>query len=252
MIEVVIFELGGALVQLESLDARAYAQAVLALRPELLEGEVAARCAQLAGLSRRSLALQLVQQYGLEPAALAHAGGLAVTTSWQALLRLRAQAFERLLMSPEAIGGAAWPHRTALLYTARRMGCRIALVADASRRQTGAVLGALALADSFDLVLAGDDAEHGAADPALYLAAASELEVRPAACLTVSRTLLGARAALEAGMVVLAAAPAAARRQFIPFEACSRCLIVDRAAALPEHLYVQIAARQPDGPPAGA
>ncbi len=246
MIELVIFELGASLVQLELIDALAFAQAALELRPGLILEDVAARVRQLAGISRHELAYRLVRQYDLRAAALARLSELSVANDWQVLLQLRAQAYDRLLAMPDTIERAAWPQPTALLYSARRMGCRVALVSQASARQGGQVLRSLNLSDAFDLVLARDEAEFGLADPELYLSVARELEVEPQACLSVLRSLLGVRAALGAGMSVLAMAQGPARQQLLPFASCERCVLVDNHSALPGHLYAQIASRQRD------
>lgn len=249
MIEAVIFDLGGALLQLDTLDALAYGQAATALRPELMAAEVAAHCGQMLGLPRPELARRLLQQFELQPAALTRSPELMVATGWQALLHLRARAYERLLGVPEVVTAVAWQHRVALLYTARSMGCRVALVADTAGSQVRQILQTLALADSFDLVLTNEDVDYGLADPELYLSVAREFDVEPASCLAVGRSPLGVRAALWAGMVVLAVAPAPAQRAFAPFASHTRCVIVGQITALPGHLYAEIASRQPDALP---
>lgn len=243
MIEAVIFELGAALIQLDALDALAYGQVAAALRPELAAAEVTACCAELLGLSRYELVQQLLQQFDLQPAAQMRSSELVVATSWQSLLHLQARAYERLLSAPATIDAVAWQHHVALLYTARSMGCRIALVADTANGLVRQILQTLNLADSFDLVLTREDVDEGLANPELYLTVARELEVEPAACLTVCRSPQGMRAALSAGTVVLAAAPAPLRRAFTPFASHCRCVIVSQLTTLPGHLHAQIASR---------
>ena len=72
--------------------------------------------------------------------------------------------------------------------------------------QANRVLEILSLQDAFDFVATRDDVDRGKPDPEIYLLAASELSVEPADCLVIEDSPSGVKAALAAGMHVVAVA----------------------------------------------
>jgi beta-phosphoglucomutase-like phosphatase (HAD superfamily) len=62
----------------------------------------------------------------------------------------------------------------------------------------------LELTQAFDFVASRDDVENGKPDPEIYLLVADELGVSPKECLVVEDSPTGVRAALAAGMNVVA------------------------------------------------
>lgn len=246
MIEAVILELGASLLQLDAIADLAYGQAAAELRLGLDPAAVAARSAQLLGLPRHEVALRLLREFDLLlPAALQDGPGAHGHVGWQALLRRQARAYERLVVDPSVLQLATWQHGARLIYTARSMGCRISLVSDTPADVTRSILEILDFGDSFDLVLASEDAHGGLADPELYRSVAREFAIEPAACLAVCRSPLGVRAAICAGLVVLAVGPPQVRHAFEPYESHARCVIVSQPTALAGHLRAEIVARQP-------
>lgn len=59
------------------------------------------------------------------------------------------------------------------------------------------------LLDFFELIVAGDQVEHGKPDPEIYLKAAEGLELSTHQCLAIEDSDNGVRAAHSAGMVVI-------------------------------------------------
>jgi len=96
------------------------------------------------------------------------------------------------------------------------------------------VLDILNLTDTFDFVASRDDVENGKPDPEIYIQVADELDVPPEECLVIEDSPTGVKAALAAGMDVVAVST--------PFT--HRCLheeallppghIVDDPSALPD------------------
>lgn len=80
-------------------------------------------------------------------------------------------------------------------------------VASTSRRhRLDLTLGHSGLARYFQATVAGDEVARGKPAPDVYLAAAERLGVRPAECLAIEDTGLGAAAAVAAGMRVIGVA----------------------------------------------
>ena len=82
--------------------------------------------------------------------------------------------------------------------------CRIPL-SDAGARADGAPVGGTLL-DVFDANVCGRDVEHGKPHPDLFLLAAAELGVAPAACMVVEDAPAGVEAAKSGGMLALGVA----------------------------------------------
>ena len=86
-----------------------------------------------------------------------------------------------------------------LLSDARRRGVRCALASSAPRANVDLVMKSTGLTAYFDAVLSEGSVQEGKPDPAIFLAAASELDVAPAACVVFEDSVVGLRAADRAG-----------------------------------------------------
>ena len=89
----------------------------------------------------------------------------------------------------------------------RRLAARwpLGLASSANRPVIDAVLELSGLSASFAVTVSGDEVARGKPAPDIYLAAARELEVEPAASVAVEDSSNGLRAASAAGMLVVAA-----------------------------------------------
>lgn len=205
MITAMIFDLDGTLVQTERLKAISYARAAVELRPgAVTEEAVLAAFKDVVGLSRSEVATALVERFGLAAAAEARMAEFNVATPWQAYGQIRLRHYEALLADPEVLRRNRWPHNVALLHAARQAGCKVGLATMSYCPQVQRVLDVLGLMDAFDFVASRDDVEHGKPDPEIYLLVARELGVSPQECLVIEDSPTGVKAALAAGMHVIA------------------------------------------------
>jgi len=205
MIQAVIFDLDGTLVQTERLKAISYAQAAVDLRPDAVRREdVIAAFKSVVGLPRRDVAQRLLQQFDLQEAARQRMDELGVSSPWQAYVQLRLRIYEQMLADADILRRNQWPHNVELLEAAREAGLRVGLATMSHCAQTRKVLAALGLEDAFDFVATRDDIHHGKPDPEIYLLVADELNVAPEACLVVEDSPAGVEAATRAGMRVVA------------------------------------------------
>jgi beta-phosphoglucomutase len=205
LIRAMIFDLDGTLVRTEQLKAISYARAAIDLCPHALtEEEVIEEFKQVVGLSRREVALGLIERFGLEEVARGRMTALGVDTPWQAFVQIRLAIYEEMLADPEVIRINQWPHNIALLEEARRTYCKVGLATMSYCPQVQRVLEILALSDAFDFIASRDDVEHGKPDPEIYLLVAKELAVSPEECLVIEDSPSGVKAALAAGMWCIA------------------------------------------------
>lgn len=89
----------------------------------------------------------------------------------------------------------------------RAHGLPLALASSSPMRLIEAVLRMAGLEDRFDVVLTGEDEEHGKPAPDVYRSAARALGVPAERCLAIEDSINGVRAAKAAGMVAIAVPP---------------------------------------------
>ena len=125
MINAMIFDLDGTLVQTERLKALSYAKAAVELCPfTLTEEEVVDGFRQVVGRSRRDVAIYLVDEFDLAPEAIARMAEFKVNTPWQAFIRIRMEHYDKMLADPQVLIDNQWPHNVEVLKMARAQGCK--------------------------------------------------------------------------------------------------------------------------------
>ncbi len=234
MIEALIFDLDGTLVQTERLKALSYARAAIELRPGAVdEDEVLAAFKQVVGRSRQEVAEALLKRFGLQEAARARVAQYGVHEPWQAFVQIRLGYYHAMLKDPQVLLADQWPHNIALLQVARRAGCKVALVTMSTCVQARHVLEALKLGDAFDFVATRDDVEMGKPDPEIYRLALQALKVPADRAVAIEDSPVGVRAALAAGVHVVAVATPFTRDGLHALHSLPPEWIVDEADALP-------------------
>jgi len=206
MINAIIFDLDGTLVQTEKLKALSYARAAVELVPSLSEEQVLEAFKDVVGLSRRELAEKLMQRFKLTEAAEARMAEFSVDVPWQAFVQIRLGFYHNLLQDPQTILKNQWPNNVALLRQARQSCQKVGLATMSYCPQVRKVLKILKLEDQFDFVASRDDVEHGKPYPEIYLLVAHELGFPPEECLVIEDSAVGVQAAINAGMACIAVA----------------------------------------------
>ncbi|PKO04799.1 MAG: hypothetical protein CVU41_15035 [Chloroflexi bacterium HGW-Chloroflexi-3] len=204
-IRAVIFDLDGTLVQTERLKAYSYTKAIRELSAYTIEEAIVINAFKdVVGLSRREVAQGLLERFHLEEAARSRMEEFGVETPWQAFVQIRLQFYEQLLSDPQMILKNTWSHNILLLEEVKKAGCRIGLATMSYCPQVNRVLEILNLKDYFDFIASRDDVEHGKPDPEIYQMVACELDVPAEECLVIEDSPTGVKAALAAGMKVIA------------------------------------------------
>jgi beta-phosphoglucomutase len=207
MIEAMIFDLDGTLVQTEKLKALSYAWAAVELCPRSLsEEEVVEAFKTVVGRSRREVARYLVERFDLVDKAAQRSAEFGVNTAWQAYIQVRLDIYEEMMADPEIIRQNQWPYNMALLREAARSSCKVGLATMSHCDQVQRILDILNLKQSFDFIVTRDDVARGKPDPEIYLLVSAELGIEPANCLVIEDSPSGVEAAVAAGMKVVAVA----------------------------------------------
>jgi HAD superfamily hydrolase (TIGR01509 family) len=205
MIEATIFDLDGTLVKTERLKALSYARAAVELCPYVLrEEDVIQAYKEVVGLPRRAVATALVERFGLYETARSRTDELGVTRPWQAFVQVRLRYYEEMISDPDVLRDNRWPGTIAVLHKVRKAGCKVALATMSRCQPAQHVLESVDLAGAFDFVATRDDVDRGKPDPQIYQLVARELAVEPVHCLVIEDSPSGVRAALGAGMQVVA------------------------------------------------
>jgi beta-phosphoglucomutase len=137
-----------------------------------------------------------------------------VDTPWQAFVQVRMRYYDAMLADPQVLRDNQWPHNVALLRTAREAGCKAGLATMSRCQQARRVLKVLDLAEAFDFVATRDDVERGKPDPEIYQLIARELDVATGECLVIEDSLARVKAAVSAGMHVVAVSTPFTREAF--------------------------------------
>ena len=205
MIQAIVFDLDGTLVQSEKLKAEAYAIAVQRLRRLPKPDQRAIEAYQsTVGASREVASQVVIDQLGLEPELRPLMAQYEASEPWQVLTAMRITIHKDMVADPQVLRDNQWPHTIGLLRLAKETGCRTGLATMSYRNEADHVLRALDLERSLDLVLTREDVDKPKPDPEIYLLAARRLEMLPAECLVVEDSPNGVRAAVAAGMNVIA------------------------------------------------
>lgn len=213
MIEAIMFDLDGTLVQSERLKAQSYAMAVQRLRglPEPDSRAVEAY-REIVGATREVASRHVMESLGLEEELRPLMAEHGATTPEGVLTALRTAIYTDMVADDQIILDNQWPHTVGLLKVARDSYCRTGLTTMSHRNETRHVLQALNVEQFLDVVLTREDVEKPKPDPEIYLLAAQKLGVAPQDCLVLEDSPNGVRAAVAAGMNVVAIAT--------PFTAC--------------------------------
>ncbi len=238
MIQAMIFDLDGTLVQTEKLKALSYARAAVQLCPHYLDQEkVIEAFKDVVGRSRREVAQTLVDRFNLAEQALARMADYDVGTSWQAYVQVRLDIYNEMMADPNVLRSNKWPHNMALLHEAARSDCKVGLATMSHCDQVQRVLHILDLNDAFQFVATRDDVERGKPDPEIYLLVAGELSVSPANCLVIEDSPSGVEAALAANMKVVAVSTPFTRQRLHESGLLPASLIVDHSEQVAEVVH---------------
>ncbi|MFQ5605452.1 MAG: HAD family hydrolase [bacterium] len=201
MIEAVIFDLDGTLVQTERLKAISYARAALELSPgHVTEKQFVEAFKDVVGLSRQEVAEALLQRFELQEAVRVRMGEFDVLTPWQAFLLIRLRFYEQMLADSKILHDHRCPYNVELLNYVRANNLKTGLATMSYCSQVNRVLDILKLRDQFDFIASRDDVENGKPDPEIYLLVARQLQAEAANCLVIEDSPAGVKAALAAGM----------------------------------------------------
>lgn len=207
MIQAVIFDVDGTLVQTEKLKARAYSIAVQNLlgldRPD--ERAIDAY-REVVGSGRDAVSRHVMETLGIQEYLLPLMKKYGVEKPEEVLTEMRLSIYLEMTAKPEVIRENQWPHTVDLLLTARENACLTALATMSRRKDTLHVVHSLGIGEYLDLILTAEDVCNPKPDPEIYLLAARKLDVPPGECLALEDSVNGVRAALAAGINVIALA----------------------------------------------
>ena len=207
MIRAIVFDLDGTLVQSEKLKAQSYAIAVQRLRglPEP-EARAVEAYREIVGASREVASRHMVERLDLEEELRPLMSEHDASEPWQVISNMRKSIYDDIVADPQVIRDNQWPHTIGLLRVARETYCRTGLATMSYREEALHVLRALDLEKELHVVLTREDVERAKPDPEIYLLVAQKLGVPPEECMALEDSPNGVRAAVDAGMNVIAVA----------------------------------------------
>jgi beta-phosphoglucomutase-like phosphatase (HAD superfamily) len=233
MIQALIFDLDGTLVQTEILKAISYAKAAIELGEDrFTENDVIEAFKEVVGLSRQEVAKNLMQRFELETAAAGRMSELDVLTPWQAFVQVRMKVYESMLADPLAIVKYRCPYNLDLLIWARQRKFKTGLATMSHCPQAHRILRTLDILYEFDFIATRDDVNAGKPDPEIYLLVAHEFNLEPGNCLVIEDSPSGVKAALAATMPCIAVTTDFTRKNIHASNLLEKQWIVDDPANL--------------------
>ena len=205
MIQAIVFDLDGVVVQSEKLKAQAYAIAVQRLRglsepdPRAIEAY-----RTIVGASREVATQFVIDQLDLEPDLRPLMAEYGASEPHQVLTKIRTGIYDEIVADPQVLRDNQWSHTVGLLRLAKETGWHTGLATMSYRNEAYHVLRALDVERSLDLVLTREDVDKPKPDPEIYLLAAKRFELAPEELLVVEDSPNGVRAAVAAGTNVIA------------------------------------------------
>ena len=234
MIQAMIFDLDGTLLNSEYLKAISYGRALEDLtegRISTSEGEEAFK--NVVGRSRKEVCQFMINCFALDTLAKTRGAEFGVDEDWQVLAAVRGAIYEEILNSPGTIRDNQWPYNIELLEEAKRASCKVGLATMSSRDTANFVLDALGVRDSFDSTMTVDEIEHTKPHPEIYLKVAEELGVHPTKCLVIEDSPAGVKSGVAAGMHVIAVATPFTHDALLAMQGFDRRWLVEDPLKLP-------------------
>ena len=205
MINAVIFDLDGTLIETEKLKAQAYAKAAIELCPDQLsEEEVLKAYGDFVGSSRAELASGLMERFNLEEPARQRMDEFGASQPWQVFTRLRLEILEEMMKDEDLLRSHQRVQPLSFLQTVRSWGCKAGLATMSRCQQVTRTLKVLGLENAFDFIATIEDVTNPKPDPEIYCLVAKALGVPPEECMVLEDSLAGVRAGQAAGAKVVA------------------------------------------------
>ena len=241
MINAMVFDLDGTLVQTERLKAQSYANAAVELCPRAVtKEEVMNAYKDVVGRSREEVARTLMQRFDLEADARARMDDFGADQPWKSFVQVRLGYYEAMVQDPDVIRANRWPHAMDVLRTARKNQCGVALATTSRREQANRVLDALDLTDTFDFTATADDVTRTKPHPEIYRLTAVHLSTRPDRMLALEDSPSGVKAARTAGLHCIAMTTDFTRDALRDAGVLDARWIVDDPGALPQKVQTLI------------
>lgn len=207
MVNLVIFDLDGTLVQTEKLKARSYARAAIELCPySLAEEDAIGLYREVVGRSRQEVAQTFVDRFNLAEKAMERLDMSEDVEPWEVFVEIRLEFYKAMIADPQSLRDNQWPYNVDLLAQARRNGCLTALATMSHREDVEHVLEAIGLTAAFDFIATRNDVSLGKPAPEIYTLIATTLDISPQDCIVIEDSPSGVKAAQAAGMCVMAVA----------------------------------------------
>ncbi|MEM8495469.1 MAG: HAD family phosphatase [Planctomycetota bacterium] len=188
MLEAIVFDFDGVMVDSEPLHYQAF---VLIARSLGLELTFEQYVQTYIGFDDRDAFRVMLEVTGRD----------ATESAVAELCAKKGPAFEALT---RATGELALPGSVELVDAAKAAGLKVAIASGATRADIDLMLGLLDRADAFGAIVTADDVERSKPDPASYANAAAAIGVEPSKCLAIEDTRAGLKSATAAGLRTLA------------------------------------------------
>lgn len=211
MIQAVIFDLDGTLIQTEVLKAESYARAIFALTAgEVSKEETMGVFNRFVGLSRQEVVQGLATHFHSE---LQNAlGESSIAILGEILIEKRLEIYHAILEDEELLSRHFCSYTLGLFHRLGKEGMTRVLATMSHLPEARKVTTAMGIFVDFDLICTRDDVENGKPAPDIYLKVQDHFGFKTEEFLVIEDSVNGIKAAQNAGMPVFAVTNAITRK----------------------------------------
>ncbi|MEL6975176.1 MAG: HAD family phosphatase [Bacteroidota bacterium] len=236
MIQAVIFDLDGTLVQTEVLKAKSYAKATQILTKNSVSETMVLEVFQnYVGLSREKVLEGLVHDFELELKESLETEDVDNIASQ--LIEKRLALYEEMLNNEDLLSKQFCPYSLALFHKLREDGFKLVLATMSHLKQAQQVTTMMGIYEKFDFVLTKDDVEEGKPAPEIYEKARLKLGLTADECLVIEDSVNGIKAAQHAKMHVFAVTNDVTRKSVHDCKLLPPTFVVDNLTELTTRVY---------------
>ncbi len=234
MIEAIIFDLDGTLVQTEILKAESYANAAVELsKGRIKTQEVIDYFVSVAGLSRKQVAENIINAFSLNEYLEEIKSKQNFNKQlWEIFVDIRLNYYKKVFDTPGLLKKFICPFNLHLLKVARKSGFKTALATMSYKQQVDRVIQILDIREDLDVITTKDVVKEGKPNPEIYKLVSKLLGVNETSCLVIEDSVNGIKAAKAAEMNVVAVTNSITRKAVWENNLLDKQFIVDN----PEYL----------------
>lgn len=236
MIQALIFDLDGTLVQTEVLKATSYARAAHILTKGIVsEEQVLDAFKNYIGQSREKVLFGLTNMFLNEFKEGLQIDDLSILQG--KFIAKRLEIYSAILADEQLLSAHFCTNTLGVFHKAKGQGLKVVLATMSHLPEAKRITSMMGIYGQLDLILTKDDVAHGKPHPEIYNLAKSKLGLAAKACLVMEDSVNGIKAAQAANLAVFAVTNSITRKSVHECQLLSPQFVVDDLSTLENRVF---------------